>query len=477
MLLRKTLLYLPSNALGPLIQLGTILVWTFWLSPADLGIYALVTALQDLVHLASVTWWSQYVLRYLGIRGEETRRIQDRTELAVLAVMGVAQAAIVPGLILLAVTGTVDALLLASITGASVARSIVVHWGVRARAEQRIGINGLAQTLAPALSLVFALLLFHAFAPSLTVIFAGMALGHLVVAALILRPLGLVPVTPHLDREILHTGLRYGTLATLGAVFAWVSMQSVRFTTDVILGTAAVGLMTVGWGIGQRIATQIAVIATAAIFPHAIARAREEGAMAGFNQLAAAGPILIAALLPATVGGMLVAAPLADLLTAGPYREATATILPYAMLAGAFRVFRHHYLDEVLQLAERPDIMTKLDAFEAVATVILCVLGTLLYGMMGGAAGCLAASAVTTVIAIFAMPPQADVRLSARQIGPSVMATAAMAAIVIAMPEPRHLAELTASIAAGSATYALTLAALERRRLRAWLSTSSVSAS
>jgi hypothetical protein len=109
--------------------------------------------------------------------------------------------------------------------------------------------------------------------------------------------------------------------------------------------------------------------------------------------------------------------------------------------------------------------------------VILCVLGTLSYGLTGSVAGCLAASAITTAIAIFAMPPQATVRLSAREIGPSVAATAAMAAIVLAMPEPRHLAELATSIAAGSVTYAVMLAALERRRLRAWLSAPSVSAS
>ncbi len=82
--LRKTLLYSPASLLGPLLQLATIIILTHWLRPADLGIYALAVAIQDLAQIATLSWWSQYVLRYLDDQRPEGRAEQDRTELAVL---------------------------------------------------------------------------------------------------------------------------------------------------------------------------------------------------------------------------------------------------------------------------------------------------------------------------------------------------------------------------------------------------------
>lgn len=470
MLLRDTLLYLPAGALGPIIQLGTLVVLTHWLTPAEIGIYALAVALQDLVHLGSVTWWSQYVLRYLADRGGAERSAQDRTELGVLAATSLAQAVLLPGLILAIVGAEASPALVASIAAASVTRSLVLHWGVRARAEQRIGLYGLAQTLAPALSLGLALVLFVAFAPSVTLAFAGMAGAHCVVAALIGPRLGLAGLLPALDRPLLRTALRYGALTTVGAVFAWVSLQGVRFATEALLGIAAVGLLSVGWGIGQRIATQIAMLATAAAFPLAVARTKTDGLSAGLEQLAAAGPLLAAVLLPATAGLMLVAGPVAELATAAPFREATAAILPYAMLAGAVRVFRHHFLDEVLQLAERPGLMTALDALEAAATIVFCTLGALWFGLIGSVVGCLAASTLATLVALSLAIGRIGLRLSPWDFVSSTLATAAMVVAVDAIPPADTIAELAGAILAGAAAYALTLGALEHRRLRIWLS-------
>ncbi len=82
--LRKTILYMPASLLGPLIQLATIVILTHWLRPAELGIYALAVAVQDLAQIATLSWWSQYVLRYLDETQPDRRAAQDRTEIAVL---------------------------------------------------------------------------------------------------------------------------------------------------------------------------------------------------------------------------------------------------------------------------------------------------------------------------------------------------------------------------------------------------------
>ena len=97
MMLRRTVLYLPASTLGPALQIVAVLVLTHWLSPGDIGLYALIVAAQDLIGVAGLVWWSHYVLRYLAPSGDPGRIAQDRTELAVLAVSALAQALLAAG--------------------------------------------------------------------------------------------------------------------------------------------------------------------------------------------------------------------------------------------------------------------------------------------------------------------------------------------------------------------------------------------
>jgi O-antigen/teichoic acid export membrane protein len=48
MLLRQTILYLPAQFVGPLAQFVSVILWTYFLSPEELGAFALITAAQEL---------------------------------------------------------------------------------------------------------------------------------------------------------------------------------------------------------------------------------------------------------------------------------------------------------------------------------------------------------------------------------------------------------------------------------------------
>ena len=65
MLIQHTLRYLPAQLLSPLAQLLSMLLWTHWLSPQDMGVFTLVTVTQEIAYVVSLSWYSVYALRYL----------------------------------------------------------------------------------------------------------------------------------------------------------------------------------------------------------------------------------------------------------------------------------------------------------------------------------------------------------------------------------------------------------------------------
>jgi len=64
MLLRQTILYLPAQIVGPLAQFLSVILWTYFLSPQEMGTFALITAAQELAYTAIVFWFTLYTVRY-----------------------------------------------------------------------------------------------------------------------------------------------------------------------------------------------------------------------------------------------------------------------------------------------------------------------------------------------------------------------------------------------------------------------------
>ena len=67
MLLRQTLLYLPAQVLGPLVQVISIIAWTYFLVPEQMGVFALITAAQELAFTGTLFWFTLYTMRYFDI--------------------------------------------------------------------------------------------------------------------------------------------------------------------------------------------------------------------------------------------------------------------------------------------------------------------------------------------------------------------------------------------------------------------------
>ena len=74
MLFRQTLLYLPAQVLGPVFQFISIVAWTHFLIPTEMGLFALAAAMQELAYVATTVWFTLYTLRYHDPKGGDAAR-------------------------------------------------------------------------------------------------------------------------------------------------------------------------------------------------------------------------------------------------------------------------------------------------------------------------------------------------------------------------------------------------------------------
>src|SRR5947199_5327463 len=136
MLIRHTFLYLPAQLLGPFVQFAAALVWTHFMTPDLYGVLTFIFAAQDLAFVFSLSWWSQYTLRYFGALSVVERQPYRRAEAAVLASTSLIQAAVAFGALIVLRVETSFVLVFAAIAF-TVTRCIGQHLSERARSEHR----------------------------------------------------------------------------------------------------------------------------------------------------------------------------------------------------------------------------------------------------------------------------------------------------------------------------------------------------
>jgi O-antigen/teichoic acid export membrane protein len=460
MLLRQTILYLPAQVLGPLFQLLAMVVWTHFLAPAELGVFALIVAAQELIFSSTLFWFSLYTLRHHDFDAEAAAKNRFlNTELTTMGAASLLALGMV--LVLPLFVGSDWSMGLLAATGLyTVTRGLVAHLSDRARAEHDTLTYSLMQIVWPVLGFAVALLFVTQFEASATAVLLGYVVAQ--VAALLIaagrlsfgrQPFGGAMV-------IVRSALRYGMPLVVGSILAWIAINALRFIVEWQEGAAAVGLVTVGWGLGQRVSAFASMLVTAAAFPIAVKKAREDSLDAGQLQLQRNGLLLLAALAPACVGLWAIAEPAVRLLIAEPFQDITIAILPFAILAGAVRSVRLHFGEQVFLLRERTMVSLINDLIDAIAATIGTVIGLIYGGLTGAVIGGAIGATLSTIVTLawgwlahrFALPIVDSLRI--------IIATALMAAAVVALsPDPTAFS-LTMAIAVGALIYAAALVVL-----------------
>jgi O-antigen/teichoic acid export membrane protein len=471
MLIRQTVLYLPAQLIGPALQFIATVIWTHWLTPNEYGTLLFLIASQELIFVICLSWWSHYTLRYIGALRDDAERLRYLAcEGSVLALTSITQTALAI-VILMTLSTKVTPELVAATILYTLTRSAIAHLSERARAGSRIELYTFAQTAGPALGFVLAFAAIVLIAPTAENALFGFAIAQTLALLWLGRAMHLSFGSRTLDLETLRRALRFGIPLVIAGAVGWVSVNGIRVIVNELRGVEAMGLLSVGWSLGQRLSSTIAMLVTAAAFPLAVKFLHHGSREDSLRQLANSGALLFALLLPTTVGLLLIAPQLITLAIAQPFQAVTIAVLPVAVIAGALRNMRLHFSDQAFLLFERTDLATLVNGFEAIAVVIFCLTGLALYGIVGAAAGCLAGSLLGLIAGMSLSRVRFGLIIPWKHVLRISIATAVMALAVALTPNSlsQPILLLVLKVANGIIVYALTLTALYpsfRRTLR-----------
>ncbi|MBV8850337.1 MAG: lipopolysaccharide biosynthesis protein [Methylobacteriaceae bacterium] len=469
MLIRHTFLYLPAQLIGPFVQFVAALVWTHFMAPDLYGVLTFIFAAQDLAFVFSLSWWSQYTLRYFALLPPADRQPYRTAESAVLVSTALIQAAVAIGaLVLLRVEPTVPLVLGA--VAFTVTRCITQHLSERARSEHRIFDYTVGQTVGPVAGFGLALLAVIGIAPTPECALIGYAGAQAAALIWLLPRLHVARVSWPLPGDIIQTALGFGLPIVIAGAIGWISLNGIRVVVEHAAGATALGLVAVGWGLGQRFTGVAATLVSAASFPLAVRSFASGSRNDAFRQLAQGGVLLIALVLPATAGLCLLTRPFVELTVSRSFQEATMIILPLAAIAGGVRNIRIHFADQVLILMERIDVGIVINVIEAVCVIAGAWTGLHLGGLAGAVEGCLVASVIGAALCFgyirwkFAFP------LPWSSAGRIFLASAIMVAALLLVPwETLHIGSavrIALEGGLGVIVYAVALGCLEPQFIR-----------
>lgn len=464
MLIRQTLQYLPAQLIGPLFQFIAAVAWTHWLSPGEYGVLAYIMAAQELAYLLCLAWWSQYMLRYIGdFKTVEERRRFQQSENAVLALSAGLQSLV--GLATLAASHAQPTVWLVVATIVYVvSRSLTSHLSERARSAGRIAVYTVAQVIGPVAGLGLALIAVARLSPSADAALGGFALAQFVGLVWLWRALALGGGVAKPGRDILARSAQFGAPLVLAGVIGWASFNGIRVVVDQFSGPAAVGLISVGWGLGQRLAAVVAMLVTAAAFPLAVKHLQAGRREDALRQVSMSGVILFGLLAPTAVGVAMVARPLVTWMIAPAFQQVTYVVLPLAAIAGGLRNLRVHTADQVIILFEQTRYNVIVNVVEVIATLTLCIAGLRLGGLEGAAAGCLAGTVVGVIYGYYVAVTRFHLPLPVSEILRIIVAAMLMGVALhflpLAFATANPAVQLGAMVVVGGLVYVTAMAAM-----------------
>jgi O-antigen/teichoic acid export membrane protein len=397
MLIRQTLAYFPAQILSPIIQFVTAIVLTYKLGTADYGLTMLIFASQELIFQVVLAWWTSYFLRYAGTHEhEEGRRNVAALEASILLVTGAVQ--ILATLLLVAISTSEPS---AGFTLAACAyvltRSFLNFLSEKARRAERILDYTVLQIGTSLASLVLTLVMIAWSGATPTRVLTDFALMHGVITLWVAWRMKVLALPGRFSMATLMAALRFGIPVSVSNLFGWLSSQGIRFVVQYGAGAAALGLLSVAWGIAIRLTVVAAMVVAAAAYPLAV-RAAERGDLEGARrQLSNNSALLLGLIAPSTAGLIAINDPFVTLLVGAEFRDATIQLLPWALICAGIRNLRMHGWDQMYLLFEAPRPMVILEALEALVTALAAWLGLVMFGLQGAVIGAALAAFVVAV--------------------------------------------------------------------------------
>ena len=122
------------------------------------------------------------------------------------------------------------------------------------------------------------------------------------------------------DAAIFREARQFALPLIFSGLFAWVASNGVRVLVGAGEGVAGVGLFSVGWGLGQRLAAMLASLCAVASFPLAVDRLEAGDRDGALRQVSLNGALMFGLMAPAAVGVALLAGPFVRLAVAQQFQ-------------------------------------------------------------------------------------------------------------------------------------------------------------
>ncbi|BCP51877.1 hypothetical protein K32_04940 [Kaistia sp. 32K] len=467
MLIRQTIRYLPAQLLSPAFQLLSMVVWTYFLPPAEMGSYMLITATQEFAYLIALSWFSVYALRFMPFeRGRAERSAFLHTEAAIIWIS-------IP-ISLIAAVATIRIIDVTHLTWQTVSiiafffatRGINTHYSERARAQSNILAYTMLQILGPILGFGLGLALLIEWQPTGEALILAYGIAQMIANLVAAPMIGIAVLPRRIDTVILKAAFAFGGPMLVLYGLGWIAENNFRYVVSHVSGAAVFGLLAVGWGLGRRCASFGAMLVAAAAFPIAARLLNEGKREEALKQLSTNAALLIGVMAPTVAGIAMISAPATDLLIAEPYREMTKAILGLSALAAAIRFLHVHVTDQIFVLEKRLRYAGIVDVVEIVAAVALTAAGLLAYGPVGAVIGTALGSLLAAIVSLYLAMAKLDFVPPMRDIAQVAAATAAMAIGLAVLPTATSVTGLVLTILFGMAVYAAAILVAYRGEAR-----------
>ena len=453
-LVRHTILYFPAQFFPPLVQFATMIAWTYLLRPEGFGIATFVIAAQEVTAMLGITWWSLFILRFrarFATSGEQRLRLMDSLVAGCAIILQIALS-----LPMLWLAGAPFVWVLFFATAAFfISRTILVHYGEWARADHLIGTFTTSQLIGSVVGAGVSIVALIMLGPLPSVALGGQAAGNILALFVLFSMTQRRVQVGRFGPAIFGDAMRYSAPLIASGFFSWVSVNCIRVLVQFSDGAVGLGLLSVGWGLGQRIAVVLAMLFAAATYPLAVRNIEGGDRMGALGQVSLNGVFLITLLAPTVAGAVLLASPLVTVMIAAQFRATTILILPIALLAAAVRALRIHTSEQTMILLERTRVAMYANLFEALMNVLFCAVGLRLGDLLGGTLGVLAGNIAAAIVAFaysflrLGLPAPSGWTLAR-----IFLATGVMCAVIVTMSTPVTSPALVLTIAVGAVVYA-----------------------
>ena len=461
-LLKHLFGYMPVNLVNGLVGFGSVFIFTRLLGGEAYGHYALALSTLHLIHTLTLTWCEAAGYRFTA-QAEAEGKTTDHFSLS-LRLAGVS---LVPSLLVLAIVwfllrgipdlqGAVAWLLV--LLPASVICNLALESHKASQRVTRYSAVEVGRTLS-GFVLGVGLALMGGFGASAPLI--GMAVAFAIAAIseglwLWSQSRGGRPTTASAKRY-----LAYGAPVAGALVLDLLLSASDRFLIAYFINAEAVGAYAAGYGVADKTILMLCAWAAMAGAPLVLSAFEKDGKSAAEVAAIGLARTIILVALPAAIGIMLTARPLAEVMIGEDLRTQAIDIIPWIAAAGFLNGLLIHYFSEAFQLAKKTGERALIMLIPTITNIGLNIVLLPQLGLMGAVYATVGCYALAVVLLAGFGRRHIRLPIPLVDLVKVLVACLAMAGAVSLVPDWGGFIELVLKAGVGAVVYAAVVVSLD----------------